>query len=412
MPAIGDMPVTVEDIKRARDRFDDESVVRRTPIETSRTLDAKTQANVILKMEHLQRTGSFKTRGAYNKLSQLADSNDGQIDRAVAASAGNHAQGVALAATKTGLDATIVMPKNAPQSKIDATKGYGARIELHGSDFQSAMNHAHSLVDENAVFVHAYDDPDIVAGQGTVGLEILDQVPAVDVVIVPIGGGGLIGGVATAIKELDPHVRVIGVQAEDAATVPQSLEKGQPHTADSVQTIADGIATGGISDLTFELIEQHVDEIITVSDTEIADSILYLLERTKQMVEGAGASAIAALLSDELDTERKTVVPVISGGNLSMTMLQRVLTHGLTFRKQLIRLRVRIIDEPGKMSHLSGIIAANDANIQNVSHERAIGDLSVGEAYLDFQIETSGDQHTNHIIEAIEQDGYEVIRQD
>jgi len=404
------MSIEFEAIQRAQDRIDDESVARETPIETSRTLDNDTGAQVFLKMEHLQRTGSFKTRGAYNKLAGIKEDDGTTAERAVAASAGNHAQGVALAAAKTGLDATIVMPTNAPQSKIDATRGYGADVELHGQNFQAAMNHAQSLVDENAVFVHAYDDPDIIAGQGTLGLEILEQVPDADTVVVPIGGGGLIGGVSKAIAEQTPSVRVVGVQAEDAATVPQSLQKGAPQTIDSVQTIADGIATGGISELTYDLIDKHVDEVVTVSDTEIAHSIRYLLERTKQMVEGAGAATIAALLNDHVDVTDETVVPVLSGGNLSATMLQRTLTHELTYRQQLVQLRVRIIDEPGKMGDIASIIADENANIRSVNHERAVDELKVGEAYLDIRIETSGDRHTRRIIQAIEDVGYEVTR--
>lgn len=404
------MPIALDDIQQAQDRLDDTSVARETRVETSRTLDQDSGADVYLKMEHLQRTGSFKTRGAFNKLTQLDDDGHSSVERAIAASAGNHAQGVALAAAKTGLEATIVMPTNAPQSKIDATRGYGADVELHGQNFQAAMDHAGSLNDENSVFVHAYDDPAIIAGQGTLGLEILDQVPDVDTIVVPIGGGGLIGGVSAAVAERAPSVRVVGVQAEDAATVPQSLQKGAPQTVDSVQTIADGIATGGISDRTYELIDQHVDEVVTVSDTEIAHSIRYLLERTKQMVEGAGAATVAALLHDRVDVAGETVVPILTGGNLSATMLQRTLTHELTYRQQLVQLRVRIIDEPGKMGEISNIIAERNANIRTVNHERAVDKLKVGEAYLDIRIETSGDRHTRRIIGAIEDVGYEVTR--
>lgn len=404
------MPIGLDEIQRAQSRLDSESVARETPVETSRTLNRDTDGRVFLKMEHLQRTGSFKTRGAYNKLSKVEDGEGMSVDKAVAASAGNHAQGVALAAAKTGLDATIVMPTNAPQSKIDATRGYGANVELQGQNFQAAMNYAQSLVDDTGVFVHAYDDPDIVAGQGTLGLEIIDQVPDVDTVVVPIGGGGLIGGVAKAIAEKASSVRVVGVQAEDAATVPESLQKGAPQTIDSAQTIADGIATGGISELTYNLIDQHVDEVVTVSDTEIAHSIRYLLERTKQMVEGAGAATVAALLSGGIDVTNETVVPVLSGGNLSATMLQRTLTHELTYRKQLVQLRVQIIDEPGKMGDISTLIADENANIRSVNHERAVEELKVGEAYLDIRIETSGDRHTQRIVDEIKDAGYEATR--
>ncbi|WP_137290443.1 threonine ammonia-lyase [Natronorubrum halophilum] len=400
------MNVTVSDIQDARDRFDDD-IVQVTPIETSRTLEKAVGATVRLKMEHLQRTGSFKTRGAYNKLAKCAHSST-EYTTAVAASAGNHAQGVALAAAKTGLDSTIVMPTNAPQAKIDATEGYGAEVVLRGQTFRNAMEYAKSIVDDDSVFVHAYDDPDIVAGQGTLGLEILEQVPSVDTVIVPIGGGGLIGGIATAIGERSPDTRIVGVQADGAATVPQSLQAGEPRTRDSVQTIADGIATGGISDLTYDLISEYVDEVVTVSDTEIAESVLFLLERTKQMVEGAGAVSVAAMRSDRLDVRDEVVVPLLCGGNLSMTDLQTVLTHGLTHREQVVRLRVRIVDQPGEMSHISSIIADCGANIRDVNHERSAMDLDVGNAYLQFRIETSGASQTTRIVESIRDAGYAV----
>ncbi|MDT3437148.1 threonine ammonia-lyase [Haloarcula sp. 1CSR25-25] len=401
------MSVSVSDIREAAANLDDESVVRQTPIETCRSLSTETGASVRLKMEHLQRTGSFKTRGAYNKLKN-ATAGECSVTHAVAASAGNHAQGVALAATKTGLDATIVMPKNAPQTKIDATAGYGADVELHGYSFQEAMAHAKSLVKDDSLFVHAYDDPEIVAGQGTLGLEILDQVPDVDMVIVPIGGGGLIGGIATAIGEISPDVQIVGVQATGAATVPQSLQKGEPKTVEEVQTIADGIATGGISELTYGLIDTYVDEVVTVTDTEIAENILFMLERTKQMIEGAGATSIAAMRSDDLDVDGKTVVPLLCGGNLSMTDLQTVITHGLTYRQQLVMLRVHIVDEPGRMEHISDVIADLGANIRDVRHERSVEQLRVGEAYLDFRIETSGPNQTERVLDAIDEAGYDV----
>ncbi|WP_042662824.1 threonine ammonia-lyase [Haloferax sp. ATB1] len=401
------MSVSLSEIQKAESNLDDESVVRRTPIETSRSLEAETDAVVRLKMEHLQRTGSFKTRGAYNKLKNAVEQGS-SATQVVAASAGNHAQGVALAATKTGFDATIVMPKNAPQTKIDATAGYGASVELHGHTFQKAMSHAKSITGDQSLFVHAYDDPEIVAGQGTIGLEVLEQVPGVDTVVIPIGGGGLIAGVATAIGELSPETRIVGVQVTGAATVPQSLQKGGPQTIEDVQTIADGIATGGISELTYEKINKYVDEVVTVNDTQVAESILFMLERTKQMVEGAGATSIAAIRSDDLDVAGETVVPILSGGNLSMTDLQTVLTHGLTYRNQLVQLRVHILDEPGKMENISNIIANHGANIRDVRHVRSVDDLCVGEAYLDFKIETSGPNQTDRIMESVRDAGYEI----
>lgn len=402
------MTVTADDVRAARTRLDDPAVVRQTPVSTSRFFSERTGASVSLKMEHLQRTGSFKTRGAYNKLSQV---DSARVERVVAASAGNHAQGVALAATTVGLPATIVMPRNAPQAKVDATRGYGAEVDLTGDDFQDAMTHAQRLAAEDGVlFVHAYDDPAIVAGQGTLGLEICEQVPDVDTVIVPIGGGGLIGGIGTALADVAPDVRVVGVQAADAATVPDSLAKGLPVSIEKPATIADGIATGSVSELTLGLIDEHVDDVVLVDDGDIARAILLMLERTKQLVEGAGVASVAALLSDDLDVTGETVVPLLCGGNIDIDRLQEVLDHAMTARAQLLRLRVRITDQPGEMAAISDHIAGQGANIREVRHERAVGDLDVGEADLLFDVVTSGRGQARNVIQAIEADGYEVER--
>ena len=405
-PDADELPVQYVDIERARERLDDETVVKQTPVEESTSLGALVDADVHLKMEHLQWTGSFKTRGAYNKISQ--DVADGVTDF-VAASAGNHAQGVALAATKCGADSTIYMPTDAPQAKVDATRSYGATVELVGKDFQETMSHAQAAVEEtNAEFVHAYDDTDIIAGQGTLGTEMYHDLPDADTVIVPIGGGGLISGISTAMKHLSPETRVVGVQATGAETVHESLDKGIPVTLDEVDTIADGIATGGISETTFRCIRANVDEVVTVTDTEIARAILLLMKRAKQVVEGAGAASVAAMLSDDLDVSGETVMPLLCGGNLDMTQLQTVLVHALTQRKQRIRLRVRIDDRPGKMEDISGIIADQGANIHNVRHDRSVADLEVGEAYLVFTVMTSGAEHAASIVDAIEAADYRV----
>ncbi|MFB6223980.1 MAG: threonine ammonia-lyase [Haloarcula sp.] len=406
--------VRYDDIEQAHERLDDETVVKRTPVEQSTSLGDLVGGDVYLKMEHLQWTGSFKTRGAYNKISQ--DVADG-VDEFVAASAGNHAQGVALAATKCGADSTIVMPKTAPQAKVDATRSYGATVELVGQDFQDAMEYAQAQAAQNddAEFVHAYDDTDIVAGQGTLGIEMHEDCPDVDTVVVPIGGGGLISGISTAIKHLSPETRVVGVQAVGAETVHESLDKGVPVTLDEVDTIADGIATGGISDLTLNLIEEHVDEVVTVTDSDISRAILLLLERAKQVVEGAAAASVAAILNDDLDVSGETVMPLLCGGNLDMTMLQTALIHALTEREQVLQLRVRIEDTSGKMSEISGVIASHGANIRTVRHDRSVEGLAIGEAYLVFEVETSGSEHARSIVESIESEGYvveEINRQD
>jgi len=401
-------PVTFADIEAATERLDDPTVVKSTPVERSTSLEAMTAAKrVFLKLEHLQWTGSFKTRGASNKIQTVLESGD--VDHVVAASAGNHAQGVALAATRHGVDATIVMPTIAPQAKIDATRGYGATVELEGKDFQAATEYALEYAAEvDAEFVHAFDDPAIVAGQGTLGVEMCRDCEAIDTVIVPIGGGGLISGIATAFAELSPETRIVGVQATGAATVPDSLHKGTPQTLDDVDTIADGIATGGISELTLSIIERHVDDIVTVTNSEIADAVLVLMERAKQVVEGAGAASVAALRSDSLDVSGERVMALLCGGNLDMTMLRAILIHALTQRQQILRLRVRIDDRPGKMAELSSIIANHGANIQTVRHDRALEELDVGEADLVFQVETSGAGHAANIIDSIAAHGYGV----
>jgi threonine dehydratase len=403
-----DIPVTFDDIEAARERQDDPSVVKPTPVDRSTALESMTgAATVTLKLEHLQWTGSFKPRGAYNKISRCLET--GELDHVVAASAGNHAQGVALAATTLGVDATIVMPEAAPQAKVEATRGYGANVELVGQDFQAAMAHARDIAaGTDAEFVHAFEDPDIVAGQGTLGVEMYEDAPTVDTVVVPVGGGGLISGVALAFAELRPETRVVGVQAEGAATVPASLDEGSPQTLDSVDTIADGIATGGISELTLSIIAEHVDEVVTVTNGEIADAVLLLMERAKQVVEGAGGAAVAAIRSPALDVSGERVMPLLCGGNLDMTMLRTILIHALTGRQQILRLRVRIDDDPGKMAELSGVIADHEANIQTVRHDRALEDLDVGEAYLIFQVETTGAAHASRIVDDIAEDGYQV----
>jgi len=411
-------PVTVGDVEAAAERLAGTDIVQRTPVERSRSLSERCGADVRLKMEHLQRTGSFKTRGAYNAISRAsgdggAGTDEPAVERVVAASAGNHAQGVALAAADAGIDATIVMPESAPAAKIEATRSYGAEVVLRGSAFPEAMAHARTLVgDPGTRFVHAFDDPHVVAGQGTLGLEVLDQVPDVDTVLVPVGGGGLAGGVATAVKARSPETRVVGVQTEGASTLSESLAAGELVTRDEPDTIADGIATGGLSDLTFGLLSEHLDDVVVVSDDDVASAILLLLERAKQMVEGAGATAAAALLNDDaldgLDLAGETVVPLLCGGNIDVTTLKEVVTHALVDRGQLIELAVRIDDTPGTMGEISTLIGAERANIRTVRHERNRPDLPVGAAELVFEVETNGPAHVDRVLSAVREAGYAV----
>ena len=410
--------VTIADVEAAAGRVADTDIVQRTPVERSRSLSERCGADVRLKMEHLQRTGSFKTRGAYNAISrgvEVAESDPGadEIERVVAASAGNHAQGVALAAADAGIGATIVMPESAPAAKIEATRGYGAEVVLRGNAFPAAMAHARTLVDDPETrFVHAFDDPDVVAGQGTLGLEVVDQVPDADTVLVPVGGGGLAAGVATAVKARSPETRVVGVQTEGASTLSESLAAGELVTREEPDTIADGIATGGLSELTFGLLNEHLDDVVVVSDDDVANAILLLLERAKQMVEGAGATAAAALLDDDavddLDVAGETVVPLLCGGNIDVTTLKEVVTHALVDRDQLIELSVRIDDTPGTMGEITTLIGAERANIRTVRHERSRPDLPVGDADLVFEVETNGPAHVDRVLNAVREAGYEV----
>lgn len=303
------------------------------------------------------------------------------------------------------------MPTTAPQAKIEATRGYGAETVLEGLDFSAAVNHARTLAERPGTeLIHAFDDPAIVAGQGTLGLELLEDVPELDTIIVPIGGSGLIAGISAVLAEKWPDIRIIGVQASSAATVPDSLDKDQPTTIDNADTIADGVATGSTSELTFAHIREHVDKIVTVTDEEIATGIVVPLERAKQLVEGVGAASVAALTSGKLDVAGETVVPIFSGGNRDMSVLKTILTHDLTSRSQMIRLHVHIDDGPGQLSMISDRIADRGANIRTVQHIRADDSLSIGQAYLEFLVETSGEDHASWIISAIEVEEYLVDR--
>src|SRR6056297_696549 len=329
-------------VQAAADRVS--GVARVTPLEYSHAFSEQTGAAVHLKLENFQRTGSFKIRGAINRIATLSTAE--REAGVVTASAGNHAQGVALAATRADVDSTIVMPKHAPISKVKATRRYGGRVVLHGVDYEEAQARAHEIeAAEERTYVHAFDDEAVMAGQGTIGLEILDQQPEVETVVVPIGGGGLISGIATAIKEQKPDARVVGVQAEGAASAAQSLAKGEVHRLDSVDTIADGIATRSVGEKTFEVIEERVDEVVTVSDSEIAVAVTHLLERAKTLVEGAGAVSLAALLSGAIEYEDdEVVVPVLSGGNIDMNTLTTVVMRGLVETGRYVKVRTVLKD--------------------------------------------------------------------
>ena len=397
--------ISLADVKAAADRIDD--VVRRTPLEYSYSFSDVTGADVRLKLENFQRTGAFKLRGATNRIATLSAAE--REAGVVTASAGNHAQGVALAATRSGVDATIVMPKHAPISKVEATERYGGRAVLHGADYDEAQAKAREIErEEDRTYVHAFDDDAVMAGQGTIGLEVVDECPAVDTVVVPVGGGGLIAGVATAVTAVT-DARVIGVQAEGAASLPESLRSGRIVERDSVNTIADGIATRKVGERPFAVIEERVDEVVTVSDSEIAVALTYLLERSKTLVEGAAAAPMAALLFEAFDYDKdETIVPALCGGNIDTNQLTTVLVRGLVETGRYLKIRTVLRDRPGALEELVEIIAAERANIYAVQHDRTSRDVAMNEADIEIEIETRGHDHIDTVLEALESAGYRV----
>ena len=393
-------------IRAARDRIAD--VARVTPVRYSHTFSERTGASVSLKLENVQRTGAFKIRGALNRIATLSDAE--QAAGVVTASAGNHAQGVALAATRAGVDATIVMPEHAPISKVKATRGYGARVVLDGVDYAEAQARAHEIEREaGRTYVHAFDDEMVMAGQGTIGLEILEQQPDVETVVVPIGGGGLISGIATAITSQQPDVRVIGVQAEGASSVIDSLEAGEIRSRDSVDTVADGIATRSVGEQPFEIIQERVDEVVTVSDEEIALALTLLLERSKTVVEGAGAVALSALLEDRFDYEEdEVIVPALCGGNIDMNVLTTVILRGMIQLGRYLKIRTVLPDRPGALESLIEIIASKGANIYEIHHERTSREVGMSDTSVELELETHGPDHAADLLATLRDAGYTV----
>ncbi|WP_132058924.1 threonine ammonia-lyase [Halorussus amylolyticus] len=394
------------DVLDARVRVSETS--RRTPLDYSHTFSDMTGAEVHLKLETFQRTGSFKIRGATNRIETLSE--DERAAGVVTASAGNHAQGVALAATRSGVDSKIVMPENAPISKVQATRSYGATVVLHGEDYDEASRKAHEIeAEEGRTYVHAFDDEMVMAGQGTIGLEILEDLPELDTVIVPIGGGGLISGVATAIKEQKPDARIVGVQAEGASSVATSLQKGSVHTLDRVDTIADGIATRSVGEQTFEVIEERVDEVVTVSDSEIAIAVTHLLERAKTLVEGAAGVSLAALLSGAIEyDEGEVIVPVLSGGNIDMNTLTTVVMRGLVETGRYVKIRTVLKDRPGALDDLLTVLSDQRANIYAIQHDRTSKDIAMNAAEVELDIETRGLDHVESLLAALREEGFDV----
>ena len=397
--------VGLADIELAREVL--AGVAIETPMEESRWLSALAGGPVSLKCENLQRTGSFKARGAYVRIARL--SAEERAHGVVAASAGNHAQGVALAAQLLGIKSTVFMPEGAPIPKEKATRAYGADVVFHGRYLEDALVEAHAFAERTgAVLIHPFDHVDIVAGQGTAGLEILEQTPDVETVLVPTGGGGLLAGIAIAIKALRPGVRVIGVQAEGAAAYPGSLEHGSPVALASMSTMADGIAVGRPGDITFAAVRDHVDEIITVSEDALARAVLATLERAKMVVEPAGAAAVAALLEHPTAFETPAVA-VLSGGNIDPLLLGKVIRHGMAAAGRYLNLRVCIPDVPGGLARLLTEVSAVGANVLEVAHERISPTLHVDEVEVRLQLETRGEPHAEQVLARLREHGYRVL---
>ena len=379
-----------------------------TPCTRTRAFADILPSRLHLKFENLQRTGSFKDRGSLNRLLRLSP--EQRARGVVAASAGNHGQGLAYHGGRLGIPVTVVMPVNAPLNKVSNTRGYGAEVVLSGAILDEAAEAAACIAeDRGLVTVPAFDHPDIIAGQGTIGLEVLEQVPDVDTILVPVGGGGLISGICIAIKEVRPEVRVIGIEAEAAASAWASREAGRVVQITHTDTLADGIATKRIGDLTFPIIARYVDDLISVSEDAIAAAILLLLEREKTVAEGAGAVPLAALLSGRLRLEPEArVVAVLSGGNIDINMISRIIDRGLVFDGRAARLAVRVRDRPGSLATLTRSVADLGANVLETYHRRAYADISLGEVEIVIQMETRGREHVDEIIRALQALGHEV----
>ena len=382
------------------------NVIRKTDVIYAPKL--RTDAEIYLKTENLQITGSFKVRGSYYKMSRLSE--EEKQRGVIACSAGNHAQGVALAAQRNGIKAVICLPDGAPISKVEATKSYGAEVCLVKGVYDDAYQRALELRDEKGyTFIHPFDDEDVIAGQGTIALELIDQIADMDAVIVPIGGGGLISGIAYTIKMLRPEIKVYGVQAQGAPSMVRSVEHRQIEALDAVSTIADGIAVKKPGDLTYEICSRYVDEIVTVSDDEISAAILALMEQQKLVTEGAGAVAVAAAMFDKVDIKGKKVVCLLSGGNIDVTILSRVIRRGLLMSGRTCQLMIELVDKPGQLRDVSTIIAELGGNVTSVHHERANEGSDVNGCYLRIMLETRNFEHIHEIRNALTAAGFRLV---
>jgi len=401
------LSIDLADVLAARERL--RGAIYYSPCPHSQMLSALTGQQVYLKLENLQMTGSFKERGALNRIAMLTPE---QASRGViAASAGNHAQGVAYHATKRGIRALIVMPLTTPLVKVTATRDFGAEVVLHGANYDEAFAEAmRQCAEQNLTFIHPFDDPAVMAGQGTIGLELLEQVPLLEAVVVPIGGGGLIGGIACAIKESRPDIRIVGVQTSRLPSMAAAVEAHHPVTIEPATTIADGIAVRRAGDLTLPLVERYVDEIVTVDEDEIASAILMLLEREKTLAEGAGAAALAALLQHRTSLTGAHTAVLVCGGNIDVTLLSRIIERGLVEDGRLIRLRIHLLDKPGALHELTRLIANHRANIVDTLHNRAYYGVNLGDTVIDITMETRGREQVAELLEALSAEGYKHSR--
>jgi len=397
------MDIGLRDIQEARNCL--KNVAYKTGLVYNTTFSEMTGNYIYLKTENLQKTGSFKVRGAFNKIAHLSD--EEKRNGVIASSAGNHAQGVAMAATSYKIKSTIVMPKHAPLSKISATKSYGAEVVLHGEIYDEAYEKAKEIQRETgATFVHPFNDPYVIAGQGTIGLEIMEDLPDVDMIVVPIGGGGLISGVAIAVKSINPNVKIIGVQTENVPSIVKSISENHVSTVDGKPTIADGIAVKTPGEITFNIIKEYVDDVVTVGEDEIANSILLLLERAKVISEGAGAASLAAVLNRLDNIKNKKIVALISGGNIDVNMLSRIIDKGLVKSGRKIIVRTIIEDRPGTLGKLLNLVAGTGANVLSVLHNRSTADLPLGYANVELELETADEEHVEKIKQLLSFENY------
>jgi threonine dehydratase len=395
--------IGIQDIHTAMGRI--REAIRVSPCTDSEAFSALTNNSIFLKLDNQQRTGAFKERGALNKLLTLTAKERAQ--GVIAASAGNHAQGVAYHAGRQGIRASIYMPLPTPLTKVSATRAYGAEVVLHGANYDAAYEKAveQSQV-QHLTLIHAFDDDAVIAGQGTLGLEILTQQPDIEAIVAPIGGGGLIGGIACAIKETNPAIRVYGVQPAKLPSMKAAIAQGNPVTLNSAATIADGIAVRRAGDRTFPLVQKYVDDIVTVEEEEIANAILLLLEREKTLAEGAGAASIAAMLNHKLPLQGKKVAVLVCGGNIDVTLLARIIERGLVKDGRLVRLRVHLPDYPGALHRLTGILADLRANIVETAYDRAYHGVNLGDTAIDITMETKGPAHIAELLAALLTAGY------